>query len=66
MEYSRTAVSPRGELPVVVYKMVATRCAPAPPGLAIATATRVATRCAPAPPGLAIATGGNLDFCSCV
>jgi hypothetical protein len=37
--------------------MAATRCAPAPPELAIATGRMVATRCAPAPPELAIATG---------
>jgi hypothetical protein len=46
--------------------MVATRCAPALPGLAIAAVTMVATRCAPALPGLAIATGGSLDFSSFV
>ncbi|ELR81885.1 hypothetical protein W7U_24050 [Mycobacterium sp. H4Y] len=46
--------------------MVATRCAPALPELAIATEQMVATRCAPALPELAIATGGSLDFSSCV
>jgi hypothetical protein len=49
-----------------LFSMVATRCAPALPELAIATGTMVATRCAPAPPELAIATSGNLDFSSCV
>jgi hypothetical protein len=46
--------------------MVATRCAPALPALAIAMRFMVATRCAPALPALAIATSGSLDFSSFV
>jgi hypothetical protein len=46
--------------------MVATRCAPALPELAITTATLVVTRCAPALPELAITTSGSLDFSSFV
>jgi len=42
--------------------MAATRCAPAPPELAIGVTRMAATRCAPAPPELAIAASGSLDF----
>ncbi|OBG59736.1 hypothetical protein A5702_00220 [Mycobacterium sp. E3339] len=60
-------LGPAGGNPRSLYReAVATRFAPALPGLAIATVQMVATRFAPALPGLAIATSGNLDFSSCV